>query len=101
LNYTDLALTQIIPSGWEIYNERMTNPEDADNTAGAPYNYQDIRDDRVMTYFDLPMGQSKTFKIRLMASYSGSFVFPAIQCEGMYDSSVNARTSAGRVVVER
>ncbi|MDR2232341.1 MAG: alpha-2-macroglobulin [Tannerella sp.] len=100
-NYTDLALTQIIPSGWEIYNERMIDPDNEDNASNAPYNYQDIRDDRVMTYFDLGIGRSKSFKIRLMASYSGSFIFPAILCEGMYDSSVIARTSAGRVVVER
>jgi uncharacterized protein YfaS (alpha-2-macroglobulin family) len=100
-NYTDLALTQIIPSGWEIYNERMINPDDEDNTQAAPYNYQDIRDDRVMTYFDLARGQSKTFKVRIMANYCGSFVFPAIQCEGMYDTSVTARTRAGRAVVEQ
>jgi len=100
-NYTDLALTQIVPSGWEIYNERMMNPDDEDNVSRAPFNYQDIRDDRVMTYFDLNRGQSKTFRVRLMASYAGSFVFPAIQCEGMYDTTVTARTRAGRVVVER
>jgi uncharacterized protein YfaS (alpha-2-macroglobulin family) len=100
-NYTDLALTHIIPSGWEIYNERMRNPDEEDNTSRAPFNYQDIRDDRVMTYFDLNRGQSKTFRIRLMATYCGSFIFPAIQCEGMYDTSVTARTRAGRVSVER
>jgi uncharacterized protein YfaS (alpha-2-macroglobulin family) len=100
-SYTDLALTQIIPSGWEIYNERIINPEDGDNARGAPFNYQDIRDDRVMTYFDLNRGESKTFRIRLMASYCGDFVFPAVQCEGMYDTSATARTRAGRVVVER
>ena len=100
-SYTDLALTQIIPSGWEIYNERMINPDDEDNTKAASFNYQDIRDDRIMTYFDLNRNQSKIFRVRIMASYSGSFVFPAIQCEGMYDTSVTARTRAGRVVVER
>ena len=100
-NYTDLALTQIIPSGWEIYNERMINPDDEDTVSEAPFNYQDIRDDCIMTYFDLGRSQSKTFRVRLMATYCGSFVFPAIQCEGMYDTSVTARTRAGRVVVER
>jgi uncharacterized protein YfaS (alpha-2-macroglobulin family) len=99
-NYTDLALTQIIPSGWEIYNERMRNPDDEDSS-GASFNYQDIRDDRVMTYFDLNRGQSKTFRVRLMATYCGYFIFPAIQCEGMYDTSVTARTRAGMVIVER
>lgn len=100
-DYTDLALTQIIPSGWEIYNERMVNPEDGDADRSTPFTYQDIRDDRVLTYFDLARNQSKVFRVRLMASYAGSFVFPAIQCEGMYDTNVQARTKAGRVTVEK
>ena len=100
-NYTDLALTQIIPSGWEVYNERMVNPDDGDADRATPFTYQDIRDDRVLTYFDLARGQSKVFRIRLMASYAGSFVFPAIQCEAMYDTNVQARTKAGRVMVEK
>lgn len=99
-NYTDLALTHIIPSGWEIYNERMINPGDKDNGKSS-FHYQDIRDDRILTYFDLGKGQTKTFKIRLMASYAGSFVLPAIQCEAMYAPDIQARTKAGRVVVER
>ncbi|MDR3268138.1 MAG: alpha-2-macroglobulin [Tannerella sp.] len=101
-DYTGLALTQIIPSGWEIHNERMRRPEDDDAGAGdALYTYRDIRDDRVLTYFDLPDGRFKVFKVRLQAAYAGSFVFPAIQCEAMYDTDVHARTKAGRVVVER
>jgi uncharacterized protein YfaS (alpha-2-macroglobulin family) len=87
-DYTDLALTHIIPSGWEIFNERTTT--------GV---YRDIRDDRVLTYFDLPKRSSTTIKVRLQASYIGSFVLPAIQCEAMYDTSAQARTKAGRVSV--
>ena len=104
-NYTDLALTQIIPSGWEIYNERMVNAsstnDEAEESMSKSYTYQDIRDDRVLTYFDLPMGKSKEFRVRLQATYMGDFVFPAIQCEAMYDPSASARTSASRVVVEK
>jgi uncharacterized protein YfaS (alpha-2-macroglobulin family) len=101
-NYTDLALTQIIPSGWEIRNDRMIDPDEPDNRNNkASYTYQDLRDDRVLTYFDLNYNTSKTFKIRLMASYAGRFVIPAIQCEAMYDTNVQARTRAGWVVVEK
>lgn len=93
-DYTNLALTHIIPSGWEIYNERMVAPNPP-GTAAA-YTYQDIRDDRVLTYFDLRQGQSKTFKVRLQATYAGNFILPAIQCEAMYDPGVQARTKATR-----
>jgi uncharacterized protein YfaS (alpha-2-macroglobulin family) len=101
-DYTDLALTHIIPSGWEIFNERLINH--AVPTAGTStenYIYQDIRDDRVLTYFDLERGLSKTFAIRLQAAYAGRFVLPAIQCEAMYDASVQARTVAAEVDVAR
>jgi uncharacterized protein YfaS (alpha-2-macroglobulin family) len=97
-DYTDLALTHIIPSGWEIFNERMTTD---DSSAAAPesFTYRDIRDDRVLTYFDLPRGKAKTMKVRLQASYIGSFTLPAIRCEAMYDTSAQARTKAGRATV--
>ena len=54
-DYNDLALTHIMPSGWEIYNERMIDhPEQATSTdTNNSYTYRDIRDDRVLTYFNL------------------------------------------------
>jgi len=61
----------------------------------------DIRDDRVLTYFNLRRGASKTFKVRLTATYAGSFTLPAVQCEAMYETQANARTTAGRVEVVR
>lgn len=109
-DYSNLALTHIIPSGWEIYNERMIIPEVStsnSNEANAPessagkYTYKDIRDDRVLTYFDLRRGESKTFTVRLQATYAGNFILPAIQCEAMYDAAVQARTKAGRTTVSR
>ena len=102
-DYSDIALTHLIPSGWEIYNERMTaDPEQANGAdSNNSYSYRDIRDDRVLTYFNLKRGQSKTFTVRLQATYAGTFVLPAIQCEAMYDAGAQARTRAGKVTVER
>lgn len=101
-NYTDLALTHIIPSGWEIFNDRMFNQNESNaGASGINYIYKDIRDDKVLTYFDLERSQSKTFTVRLQAAYIGSFVLPAIQCEAMYDPQAQARTRAGRVNVTR
>jgi uncharacterized protein YfaS (alpha-2-macroglobulin family) len=99
-NYTDLALTHIIPSGWEVFNERMTKAEN-DDASSKNYTYRDIRDDRILTYFDLAKGQTKIIKVRLQALYEGSFVLPAIRCEAMYDTSVQARTTAGKVIVKK
>ena len=107
-DYTNLALTHIIPSGWEVYNEIMTVPEaepqettDSSGNVSGQYTYQDIRDDRVLTYFNLRRGETKIFTIRLQATYAGNFILPAVQCEAMYDVNVQARSKAGRTTVSR
>ena len=107
-DYTNLALTHIIPSGWEVYNKRMTVPEaepqettDSSGNVSGQYTYQDIRDDRVLTYFNLRRGETKIFTIRLQATYAGNFILPAVQCEAMYDVNVQARSKAGRTTVSR
>ena len=106
-DYTNLALTHIIPSGWEIYNERMVAPEtesgaaDGSGKSVSKYNYLDIRDDRVLTYFNLRRGETKVFTVRLQATYAGNFILPAVQCEAMYDVNVQARSKAGRTTVSQ
>ena len=83
----DLALAQKFPSGWEIQNDRL-NREDFSYPAGVTY--QDIRDDRVYSFFDLGAGQSVTITTGLTATYPGKFYLPAVSCEAMYDASISA-----------
>ncbi len=93
--YKNLALNQIFPSGWEINNLRL---DDAESRLKSDMpTYQDIRDDRVYTYFDIGPGQRKTFQLMLTASYTGSFYLPAVSCEAMYDRTIYARKK-GKVV---
>ena len=95
--FTDLALVHIFPSGWEIFNERLIN---GDNNASVNYNYRDIRDDRVLTYFNLDSGQKKSFKVRLQAAYKGTYYLPSVSCQAMYEPREQARTSGMWVRVE-
>jgi uncharacterized protein YfaS (alpha-2-macroglobulin family) len=96
--YRNLALSQVFPSGWEIMNARMSEMAMA-ATKASEFTYQDVRDDRVLTYFDLAPGETKTFRVLLMATYKGRFYLPPRQCEAMYDHSINARVPGGWVVV--
>lgn len=97
-SYENLALSQVFPPGWEISNLRL---EDAGQfLASDPYTYQDIRDDRVYTYFDLGKGASKTFRVMLTATYAGEFYLPAVTCEAMYDHSQYARKKGNVVIVQ-
>jgi len=97
-NYTNLAINHIIPSGWEIINLRLN--DQASIHQGDIPTYQDIRDDRVNTFFNLNQNERKRFVLLLNASYKGNFYLPAIKCEAMYDGSVIAIKPNGRVLVE-
>jgi uncharacterized protein YfaS (alpha-2-macroglobulin family) len=97
--YKNLALNQIFPSGWEINNLRLDEAEERLNSDKATY--QDIRDDRAYTYFDLGSGQRKLFKVMLTATYAGSYYLPAVSCEAMYDHGIYARTKGREVQVTK
>jgi uncharacterized protein YfaS (alpha-2-macroglobulin family) len=88
-DYIDnVALTNIFPGGWEIVNTSFTA---LGGGASGAARYIDIRDDRVNFYFDLQAGKSKTFIVKLNASYLGTYYLPGTQVEAMYDNNYYAR----------
>jgi alpha-2-macroglobulin len=86
--YTQMALSQIFPSGWEILNARMLGGEGAFKSSSSTY--QDIRDDRVYTYFNIGVNETLTYYVQLNASYLGRYFLPGTYCEAMYDNSITA-----------
>ncbi|MGL5318705.1 MAG: alpha-2-macroglobulin family protein, partial [Bacteroidales bacterium] len=96
-DYNNLALTQIFASGWENLSTRYAGISETK----SGFDYQDIRDDRVATFFQLKKGETKRFMIRLQAAYAGQFYLPAVHCEAMYDASVIARSQAKQISIIR
>ncbi len=94
---SNLALTSMVPSGWEIQNTRLFEAGLA--LKEGSYDYRDFRDDRVCTYFSLKPGETKRFFVLLTASYRGTYSMPAIVCEAMYDEGVTARRPGREVTV--
>jgi uncharacterized protein YfaS (alpha-2-macroglobulin family) len=92
----NLALEHRVPAGWEILNPRMAGEELGTQ---LPFEYQDIRDDRVDTYFALDAGQAKTFTTLLNAAYLGTYYLPSVSAEAMYDATKHARTAGFTVQV--
>lgn len=87
--YLQMALSQIFPSGWEIRNTRM---DEAESVIKSDYpTYQDFRDDRVYTYFNISPYKTSVFRIVLNATYIGRYYLPTIYCEAMYDNTINSR----------
>jgi uncharacterized protein YfaS (alpha-2-macroglobulin family) len=93
--YKDMALKQFIPAGWQV----LSSSNDA--LAGAEaYDYRDIRDDRIYTFFSLQNSKKQTFKLRLNATYAGKYYLPAFETEDMYHPEIKARSAARWVVVK-
>ena len=97
-HYENLILNTIFPSGWEIMNRRIG---DIPQEEYQDFDYQDIRDDRVYTYFNLEMNRQKTFVFYLNAAYAGRFYQPPVNCEAMYDQSVSAQQPGRFIEINR
>ncbi|MDD3050354.1 MAG: MG2 domain-containing protein [Candidatus Cloacimonetes bacterium] len=91
----NLALVQYLPAGWEIENDRVSEFS-ALNTE-KNYDYLDIRDDKIMWFFELPGSNRsnsnkkiKSFTFKARAVTQGNFKLPSAYCEAMYNSKINA-----------
>lgn len=93
----NIALTQMVPSGWEIQNTRLFDANYGIKESG--FDYRDFRDDRVNTYFSIGRGETKTFVMILSAAYKGDFYQPAIWCEAMYTPNCYSRFPGNKVIV--
>jgi uncharacterized protein YfaS (alpha-2-macroglobulin family) len=95
LDYEQLALSFLVPGSWEVANPRLLAKEGEEAAPAGYQDYQDIRDDRIYTYFPLPAGKTVSFPFQATVAYSGVFYLPAVSVEAMYDPTIHART-AGR-----
>jgi uncharacterized protein YfaS (alpha-2-macroglobulin family) len=84
----EIALENILPASYEILNTRIGNSDTS--VKQNSYKYQDIRDDRVLSYFDIPRSSTKTVSFIVNRAYEGSFYSPPIRAYAMYDESIAA-----------
>lgn len=85
--YRHMSLTQIFPSGWEIHNAKING----DNLWRNQVTFEDTKDDRVNSFYNLAGESTKKFKVFLNASYKGRYYLPAVQAEAMYNHEIRAR----------
>ncbi len=94
----EIALVQVLPSGWEIVNTRLSGEDRPGWMRNWRLNreeYVDIRDDRIMWFFDLRNWQrSYDFVVKLSAVTVGEFHLPPTVVEAMYNDDYKA-TKAG------
>ncbi len=95
----DLALNLKMPAGWELINPRIYETEVT--KPNGNFTYQDFKDDRVYTFFDMKAGESKSFSFKTKAAFSGDFYMPSVSCEHMYKGTIYARSAADRVTISK
>ncbi len=95
----ELALVHPLPAAWELMNYRLAKviDEGDEPMVVTPIKYQDIRDDRLLSYLDLQSGESKTVRFRVNRTYGGLYFIPAIQVYAMYDESIRAVEPGRRI----
>ncbi len=96
-NISNIVITDIIPAGFQIENERLNfvnlnNPSDA-------YDYKDIRDDRLHYYVTLNKGP-KILTYYLRAVQKGTFQVAPIAADAMYDGNIRSYHGNLKIRVE-
>ena len=102
----NIVVVERIPSCFEIKNERLdqtVRPKAIQNSQNFNPDYQDIRDDRLLTFIDLPAGTHfngqngkrnkkkpnvTTFYTPIRVTAKGTCQMPSTFCEAMYDSRI-------------
>ncbi len=92
----DVALQYHLASGLEVIDTSFT---EMDNNYAGQADYVDIRDNVVRYYMSLDSQKSKTFQLKMNASYLGEYFMPGAQVETMYSNAYIARTKDKKVKI--
>jgi len=98
-----VVINDMIPAGFEIENPRLkTTPRLSwISKVSTDYQHMDIRDDRILYFTDLRVGSEKRFYYSLRAISAGDFAIPPVMAECMYNPTIAAASSSGRIEIIR
>lgn len=96
----NIAISDLIPSGFEIDNPRLTQSTSLNWVNSTLYTqYADIRDDRLLLYTNIPAGTERTFFYLCRVVNAGHFRLPPIGADAMYDPFIKSYHGSGWVTV--
>ncbi len=98
-----VAVSDLLPAGLEIENPRLTEATAYPFIQNATVpEYMDIRDDRINLYTSFRGGKrQQVFYYAVRAVTAGTFVYPPVTAEAMYDGRYSSRAGAGTFRVVR
>lgn len=100
----NVVLQCLLPAGLEVENPRLDTTESAPLAADnelALTGHQDLRDDRVLFFTDLPKTGWYAGYTQLRAVTPGRYGLPPVQAEAMYDPAIMAADAPDSVTVTR
>jgi hypothetical protein len=96
----NVAVTDLLPAGFEIENPRISAVPDLDWIKDASaYDYMDIRDDRI-TFFCTASGAKKNFYYVVRAVSKGLYHMGPVSADAMYNGEYHSYWGAGQVIVK-
>ena len=100
-----VVVDDALPAGLEALNAAFVTTSSAAtaNTGQSnwwgSFNHTEIRDDRVLLFADYMGGGEHTYSYAARATSLGTFVYPPVSAEAMYQPEVNGRTRTLRLTV--
>lgn len=97
----NIAVTHILPAGFEVISVSPAGFEVPSAERSGYVDYQDIRDDRILSYIDeLAPNRSAVIKVTLSATYAGKYYVPSVSAEQMYSKEFFGCTASGNCVIK-
>jgi alpha-2-macroglobulin len=94
----NIAITDLIPSGFEIENPRLENNDRKDWNSTMEIKYMDIRDDRLILFTNV-VNSNRVFYYFMRVVNRGKFQLPVISAESMYQPDIKSVSGRGVVSV--
>lgn len=96
----NIVVTDLLPSGFEIENPRITEPRDMPwITKAAVPEYYDIRDDRIH-FFTTADAQENNFYYQVRVVSKGTFTVGPAAADAMYQGEYRSYSGGGKITVE-
>ena len=96
----NVAISDLLPGGFEIENPRLTETTQYSFIKGATTpQYVDIRDDRINYYTSFYERHTQTFFYLVRAVTRGEFQYAPVVAEAMYDPNYYSASGQGKVHV--
>jgi uncharacterized protein YfaS (alpha-2-macroglobulin family) len=101
-NISNVAVTDLLPAGFEIENPRLTETTNYSfiTNASTP-EYMDIRDDRMNIYTSFSGSRTRTFYYMVRAVTAGVHQYAPVVAEAMYDADYYSASGGGKVRIVR